>query len=80
MTCADFEKILPDVVEGVRSIDQESHLKSCPSCLDLVADLELIFREARQLEGLYEPSPSFVRLSKLRRWCLRFGGLGGPRG
>jgi hypothetical protein len=57
MTCADFEKILPDVVEGVRSIDQESHLKSCPSCLDLVADLELIFREARQLEGLYEPSP-----------------------
>jgi hypothetical protein len=57
MTCADFEKILPDVVEGVRSIDQESHLKSCPSCLDLVADLEVIFREARQLEGLYEPSP-----------------------
>ena len=57
MTCADFEKILPDVVEGVRSIDQESHLKSCSSCLDLVADLELIFREARQLEGLYEPSP-----------------------
>jgi len=57
MTCADFEKILPDVVEGVRSIDHESHLKSCPSCLDLVADLELIFREARQLEGLYEPSP-----------------------
>ena len=57
MTCADFEKILPEVVEGVRSIDQESHLKSCPSCLDLVADLELIFREARQLEGLYEPSP-----------------------
>ena len=57
MTCADFEKILPDVVEGVRSINRNP-VKSCPSCLDLVGpDLELIFREARQLEGLYEPSP-----------------------
>ena len=48
---------MPDVVEGVRNIDQESHLKTCSNCLDLVADLEVIFREARQLEGLYEPSP-----------------------
>jgi hypothetical protein len=57
MTCNEFQEVLPDVVEGVRSIDQESHLKTCSSCLDLVADLEVIFQEARQLEGLYEPSP-----------------------
>jgi hypothetical protein len=57
MTCNEFQEVLPEVVEGVRSIDQEAHLKSCSSCLDLVADLEVIFREARQLEGLYEPSP-----------------------
>jgi len=41
----------------VRNIDQESHLKTCSNCLDLVADLEVIFREARQLEGMFEPSP-----------------------
>lgn len=57
MTCNEFQEVLPDVVEGVRSIDQESHLKTCPNCLDLVADLEVIFREARQLEGLHEPGP-----------------------
>jgi len=57
MTCTEFQEILPDVVEGVRNIDQESHLKTCSNCLDLVADLEVIFREARNLEGLYEPSP-----------------------
>jgi hypothetical protein len=57
MTCSEFQEILPDVVEGVRRIDHESHLKTCSSCLDLVADLETILREARQLEGLYEPSP-----------------------
>ncbi|HEX4487868.1 MAG TPA: hypothetical protein VH088_16450 [Terriglobales bacterium] len=57
MTCTEFQEILPEVVEGVRNIDQESHLKTCSNCLDLVADLEVIFREARNLEGLYEPSP-----------------------
>jgi hypothetical protein len=57
MTCTEFQEVLPDVVEGVRNIDQESHLKTCSNCLDLVADLEVIFREARNLEGLYEPSP-----------------------
>jgi hypothetical protein len=57
MTCTEFQEILPDVVEGARNIDQESHLKTCSNCLDLVADLEVIFREARNLEGLYEPSP-----------------------
>ena len=72
MTCADFERVLPDVVEGVRSIDQESHLKSCSSCLDLVADLDVIFREARQLEGLYEPSP---RVWKAIETTLRQEGI-----
>jgi hypothetical protein len=57
MTCTEFQEVLPDVVEGVRNIDQESHLKTCSNCLDLVADLEVIFREARNLEGLYEPGP-----------------------
>ena len=57
MTCSEFQEILPDVVEGVRNIDQESHLKTCSNCLDLVADLEVIFREARQLEGMFEPGP-----------------------
>jgi hypothetical protein len=57
MTCNEFQEVLPDVVEGVRNIDQESHLRACSNCLDMVADLEVILREARNLEGLYEPSP-----------------------
>jgi hypothetical protein len=78
MTCTEFQEVLPDVVEGVRNIDQESHLKTCSNCLDLVADLEVIFREARQLEGMFEPSPRVWNTIEL---TLRQEGIihGAPR-
>ncbi len=56
MNCAEFQEILPDVLEGGRTAEQESHLKSCPMCSGLVADLDLIAREARQLQEAAEPS------------------------
>jgi hypothetical protein len=57
MNCAKFQQVLPDVLEGGGNAEQESHLKSCPVCSGLVADLNLIAREARQLQEDAEPSP-----------------------
>jgi hypothetical protein len=56
MNCVQFQEILPEVFEGGRTAEQESHLKSCPMCSALVADLDLIAREARQLQEVAEPS------------------------
>jgi hypothetical protein len=56
MNCVQFQEILPEVFEGGRTAEQESHLKSCPTCSGLVADLDLIAREARQLQEVAEPS------------------------
>jgi len=56
MNCVQFQEILPEVFEGGRTAEQESHLKSCPVCSGLVADLELIAFEARQLQEVAEPS------------------------
>ncbi len=56
MNCVQFHEILPEVFEGGRTAEQESHLKSCPMCSGLVADLDLIAREARQLQEVAEPS------------------------
>jgi hypothetical protein len=57
MNCAEFQEILPEVFEGGRTAELESHLKSCSVCSGLVADLDLIAREARQLQEVAEPSP-----------------------
>lgn len=57
MNCSEFQEILPEVFEGGRSTEQESHLKSCPACSSLVAELDLISREARQLQDVAEPNP-----------------------
>jgi hypothetical protein len=56
MNCAEFQEFLPEGFEGGRTVEQESHLRSCPMCSGLVADLELITREARQLQETAEPS------------------------
>ncbi len=57
MNCAEFQEVLPEVIEGGRTAEQESHLKACPMCSGLVADLDLIASEARQLQEIAEPSP-----------------------
>jgi hypothetical protein len=57
MNCAEFQGILPEFFEGGRSAEQEAHLQACPVCSGLVADLDLIAREARQLREFSEPSP-----------------------
>lgn len=57
MNCSEFQESLPEAFESGRTAEQDSHLKSCSTCSDLVADLELIAREARQLQESAEPNP-----------------------
>jgi hypothetical protein len=49
MTCAEVQRILPEWMEGRQDAAFGAHLESCPSCSELVADLQLIVSEARQL-------------------------------
>lgn len=58
MTCSDVERGLPDFLDAPDTefaADFQAHLKSCPSCSGLVADLNLIASEARQLAEAEEP-------------------------
>jgi hypothetical protein len=57
MTCAEFQEILPDLVDSERSPDQLTHLSSCSACSHLLADLRVIAQEAQHLRGSVEPSP-----------------------
>jgi len=56
MTCKEFERDLP-LLEGVHSLEQDAHLRSCPACSDLVSDLNAISQQARLLEPSVGPSP-----------------------
>jgi hypothetical protein len=78
MTCREFERILPDIDEGSRTIEQHEHLRTCPLCRDLVSDLSAISRESRLLQSSEEPSPRVWNSIEIR---LREEGLigGAPR-
>ncbi len=58
MNCADVQRVLPEMDEGVRSAELQAHVRSCPECSELISDLELIAREARELSESEEPSPA----------------------
>jgi hypothetical protein len=61
MTCADVERVLPELLDGAPDSAFQSafeiHLKSCPDCSDLVSDLKLISSAARQMAATEEPAP-----------------------
>jgi len=57
MTCAEFEAVLPEMLEGEVKQEQQEHLRFCSSCFDLLSDLSLIAREARSLQSDVEPGP-----------------------
>ncbi len=66
MNCAEFQEFLPEGFEGGRTAEQDLHLKSCAACSGLVADLELIAREARQLQEHCRAQPASVELNRNR--------------
>ncbi len=64
MKCADVQRVLPEVMENRQDGELEAHLKTCPACSELVADLKLISSEARQLAASEEPAPRvWVRIA-----------------
>lgn len=63
MTCADVERVLPEMLEN-SSVDNSTfqnafqiHLRSCPDCAALVSDLKTISQAAQELGDSEEPSP-----------------------
>ncbi len=57
MNCAEFQKVLPYIIETGGSAEEEAHLKSCTVCSDLVQDLRYIAEAAKLLLPMREPSP-----------------------
>ena len=57
MNCSEFQKVLPFIMESGGSLEEQEHLKECPVCSDLVADLEYIAQQAKLLLPMRDPSP-----------------------
>lgn len=55
MTCVELEHSL--AVDDGSSAEQQAHLKNCPKCAALVADLLVIACTAGDLRAAHEPSP-----------------------
>ena len=55
MTCAEFQKALPFIIDTGGNMEQEEHLKSCPVCHDLVMDLRYIAEVAKLLVPMEDP-------------------------
>jgi hypothetical protein len=57
MTCAEFQKVLPYIIETGGKVEEERHLRECPVCSDLVQDLRYIAEQAKLLVPMEDPSP-----------------------
>jgi len=68
MTCADVQRVLPEVIDAGGDLEFEAHLKSCPACSELVNELEWIAAETRELAGTQDPPERvWVRISNQLR-------------
>jgi hypothetical protein len=56
MTCAEFQEVLGETLEGQPGAEQQAHLSGCAACAVLFQDLRLIQEQAAQLP-LAEPDP-----------------------
>lgn len=57
MTCSEFQKVLPYIIETGGNAEEEEHLRSCAVCSDLVQDLRYIAEQAKLLVPMEDPSP-----------------------
>jgi len=74
MNCAEFQSVLPDVIDQGGNTEQEEHLRSCAVCSDLVQDLRYIAESARLLLPMQDPSPrvwSGIRTALEREGLVR---------
>jgi hypothetical protein len=56
MTCAEFQAVLPYIIDNGGDAAQQEHLRNCAVCSDLVADLKYIAEQAKLLVPMMEPS------------------------
>jgi len=56
MNCVELQQSLAEIEDG-SSAAQRAHLKSCPECSALVAELNLVTCAAAELRAAHEPSP-----------------------
>ena len=57
MTCAEFQSVLPFIIEAGGNAEEEEHLRTCKVCGDLVADLRYIAEQAKLLVPMEDPNP-----------------------
>ncbi len=57
MDCAEFQKVLPYIIESGGNAQEEQHLRECHVCSDLVQDLRYIAEQAKLLVPMEEPAP-----------------------
>lgn len=57
MNCAEFQKVLPYIIETGGNAEEEAHLRTCSVCSDLVTDLRYIAEQAKLLLPMHDPSP-----------------------
>jgi hypothetical protein len=77
MTCREFQEILPEIIDGGQTIEQEMHWKSCQECSSLVADLTLISKQATMLRASDTPSPrvwNSIEITLRQEGLIRAGG------
>lgn len=55
MTCAEFQRDLPYIIDVGGNAEQEEHLKTCKVCADLVNDLRYIAEQAKLLVPMHDP-------------------------
>lgn len=55
MTCAEFQRVLPEIIDSGGNTEQRAHLESCTVCGDLVADLKYIAEVAKLLVPMEDP-------------------------
>jgi hypothetical protein len=56
MNCVELQQSLVEIEDG-SGADQRAHLKGCPECSSLLAELSLIAATATDLRAAEEPSP-----------------------
>jgi hypothetical protein len=74
MNCAEFQRVLPETIEGGGTAEHQAHLISCPQCSGLVSDLNAISKTARLLRASEEPSSrvwNSIEISLKREGLIR---------
>lgn len=55
MTCAEFQTVLPEIIDNGGTAAHAAHLKKCAVCHDLVMDLKYIAEQAKLLVPMEDP-------------------------